>query len=110
MTLRGRALRFAAAAAGLAALALLGLAFPDAARACSVCLGSRAENASAFVWTTAFMGALPLLMIGGGIYWLCQRARVLEAEQRRELERIERSVRLDAAQEASLSAEPSRAS
>jgi hypothetical protein len=89
-----------AAAAALAALALLGLAFPDTAQACSVCLGAREENASAFVWTTAFMGALPLLMIGGGIYWLCQRASALDAEQRAQRQ----------AQDASLSLEPRSAS
>jgi hypothetical protein len=79
VTLRARALCLALVAALLAAI------FPGAAEACSVCLGSRDENSFAFIWTTAFLGALPLLMIGGVSYWLASRARALQAEERREL-------------------------
>ena len=55
-------------------LALLTALFwlaPTAAQACAVCsYGREDETRIAFIATTAFMTALPLLIIAGGVWWL----------------------------------------
>ena len=57
---------------GLALIAVLWLA-PRAAQACAVCsTGREDETRVAFIVTTAFMTALPLLVLGGG-FWLLRR-------------------------------------
>jgi hypothetical protein len=70
-----------------AAALLVGAALPlllaRAASACAVCLGGEGANAAAFVWTTALLGLLPLVMIGGGIYWLFSRASSIGSEEER---------------------------
>ena len=59
-----------------ATFALAVLASPRIGWACSVCSAGRDEaNRVAFIATTAFMTFLPLLMIGGVIWWLYRRVR-----------------------------------
>lgn len=62
----------------LAALLLLA---PRASQACYVCMSGRDdETRTAFLLTTVFLSVLPLLFIGGLVWWLRRRARALEAE------------------------------
>jgi high-affinity Fe2+/Pb2+ permease len=59
----------------------LGLA-PGAALACSVCMSGRDdETRAAFLATTGLLTALPLLMVGGLVWWLRRRARQLDAAE-----------------------------
>ena len=53
----------------------------DVARACPGCASPLEENRQAFVDTTIFLTVLPLLMIGGLVWWLRRRLRQAEAEQ-----------------------------
>ncbi len=44
---------------------------PATAQACAVCMGGAEEEVrKAFIVTTAFLSACPLLMIGGVVWWL----------------------------------------
>ncbi len=63
--------------------AALLLAAPGAALACPVCGGpaEKEQVQQAFVNTTIFLSAVPLLMIGGGVWWLFRRARQMDAEE-----------------------------
>lgn len=62
---RVRALALAAAAS-----------WSGAAAACPVCFASRgAANREAFVETTVFLSALPLLLVGLFVWWVLRRAR-----------------------------------
>ena len=55
---------------------------PGAAHACPVCFSAKDEaQRQAFFDTTIFLTLLPLVMIGGFIYWVVRRVRRLEAEQ-----------------------------
>ena len=66
-----RATRWLAAASALAVVWS-----PRIGWACSVCTAGRDEaNRVAFIATTAFLTFLPLLMIGGVVWWLCVRVR-----------------------------------
>ena len=59
-----------------AAIALAILWSPRIAFACSVCTAGRDEaNRVAFIATTVFLTFLPLLMIGGVVWWLIRRVR-----------------------------------
>jgi hypothetical protein len=52
------------------------LAAPRAAAACAVCSSGREDEARiAFLWTTVFLSALPLLLAGGIALWLRRRLR-----------------------------------
>lgn len=63
-----------------ACVAALLAAAPRAAEACAVCgAGRDEENRAAFLLTTAFLSLLPLVMVGGFVWWLRRRARELEA-------------------------------
>lgn len=73
--MRGAAL-LCAALFGAALLALV----PDVAHACPVCFDANEANRDAFVWTTVFMSALPLSIVGGIVLWLRQSAREREDE------------------------------
>jgi hypothetical protein len=42
---------------------------PTSAMACAVCAGA-ANESNAFLYSTLFMTALPLMMIFGGVFWL----------------------------------------
>jgi hypothetical protein len=56
---------------------------PQLAAACAVCFAGRSdETRIAFVVTTAFMTALPLLTIGSLVWWLRWRARQIRDEHR----------------------------
>ena len=71
----------AAYRAPLAALGVLAVVlFPDGALACPGCIAGTEENRVAFLVTTGLLSFLPLMMIGGVIYWLRKRARRLEEE------------------------------
>jgi hypothetical protein len=51
-------------------------AAPRAAAACAVCSSGREdETRFAFLWTTAFLSALPLGMVAGIALWLRRRLR-----------------------------------
>ena len=50
----------------------------DLARACPSCASPLEENRQAFVDTTIFLTLVPLIMIGGFIWWLRRKARELE--------------------------------
>ncbi|MBW2272974.1 MAG: hypothetical protein JRG96_06865 [Deltaproteobacteria bacterium] len=58
------------AAWSLASAALLVL-LPAISQACSVCMGGAEEEVrKAFIVTTAFLSACPLLMVGALVWWL----------------------------------------
>ena len=58
------------------ALVLALLLAPRASEACSKCLSGRSEATKlAYILTTVFLSVLPLLAIGGGVWWLARRAR-----------------------------------
>jgi hypothetical protein len=61
----------------LAAAALL---LPGAAEACAVCGPGTEESRVAFIVTTGILTALPLLIVGGALWWL--RGRFAEMEKR----------------------------
>jgi hypothetical protein len=59
-----------------AALMLL----PSLAVACPVCMSGREEDTRfAFIWTTAFLTAMPLVLVGGVIFWLRRRLKTDDA-------------------------------
>lgn len=62
---------------------LLILLAPAHALACAVCAGNNEESRVAFILTTAFLTVLPLLAIGGGVWWLAKRASEAELEHER---------------------------
>jgi hypothetical protein len=58
---------------------MLVLATPAVALACPVCFNAKDDAARvAFLATTVFLTALPLLLIGGVISWLARRAAEAE--------------------------------
>jgi len=64
------------------ALAALWLLAPRAVHACSVCFGGQeGDTRMAFILTTAFLTFLPLLIIGGAVWWLRRRFRQLALEE-----------------------------
>jgi hypothetical protein len=55
---------------------------PQLAAACAVCFTGRAdETRVAFLVTTGFLTALPILLVGTLVWWLCRRARQIRDEQ-----------------------------
>ncbi len=63
---------------GLVVATLLAWA-PRVAEACPVCMASTEEDTRlAFILTTGFLSALPLLLGGGLIWWLWRRAQEIE--------------------------------
>ena len=65
------------------AVALVGVALvPEWVSACPVCAPGADENRVAFIATTAFMTAMPLLMVGGFVVWLLRRSREVERAER----------------------------
>jgi high-affinity Fe2+/Pb2+ permease len=55
---------------------------PAAAQACPVCFSGNGEaNRAAFMITTAFLTALPLVMIGGVVWWFRRRFVQMERER-----------------------------
>ena len=64
----------------LVAAAVLFLAVPEAAEACSVCGAAQDDSVrEAFLVTTVFLSVLPLLLVGGFAWWLRRRIRELDA-------------------------------
>ncbi len=64
----------------LAVLAL-GIALPGIAEACAVCFQAKTDASRiAFIATTAFMTALPLVLFGSVVYWLRRRFAAAEPE------------------------------
>jgi hypothetical protein len=50
----------------------------DLAYACPSCASPLEENRQAFVDTTVFLTVVPLMMIGGFVWWLRRRIRAME--------------------------------
>jgi hypothetical protein len=66
--------RLSRAWSGVMTVALL-WALPSVALACPVCFSAKEEaERVAFLGTTVFLTALPLIMIGAAIYWLASRS------------------------------------
>jgi len=64
--------------AGIAALLLLW--WPGVASACAVCFSGRSdETRTAFLVSTVFLTFLPLILLGGVVWWLRRRHQELEA-------------------------------
>jgi len=59
-------------------VAVLVASLADSATACPSCASPLEENRQAFVDTTIFLSALPLMMIGGMIWWIRRRVRAME--------------------------------
>jgi hypothetical protein len=54
---------------------------PQLAAACAVCFTGRAdETRVAFIVTTGFLTALPILLVGTLVWWLCRRTRQIRDE------------------------------
>ena len=55
---------------------------PKLATACAVCFTGRAdETRVAFIVTTGFLTALPILLVGSLVWWLRRRAQQIRDEQ-----------------------------
>ncbi len=65
--------RHAAALSGVAAAWVA-----DVAYACPSCASPLEENRQAFVDTTIFLTVVPLLMIGGFVWWIRRKTRQME--------------------------------
>jgi len=65
--------RLARVTVALAAVALAWAA--DLAHACPSCASPLEENRQAFVDTTIFLTVVPLLMMGGFVWWLRRKVR-----------------------------------
>ena len=66
-------MRLARVTVALAAVALAWAA--DLAHACPSCASPLEENRQAFVDTTIFLTVVPLLMMGGFVWWLRRKVR-----------------------------------
>ena len=69
-------MRLARVSVAAAAVAVAWLA--DLAYACPSCASPLEENRQAFVDTTVFLTVVPLMMMGGFIWWLRRRIRAME--------------------------------
>lgn len=69
-------MRLARVWAACAAVVVAWLA--DSAAACPSCASPLEENRQAFVDTTIFLTAVPLVLIGGMIWWIRRRLRAME--------------------------------
>jgi len=67
----------------LAVLVASALAFaPRIAQACAVCFSGRSdETRVAFIATTAFLTLLPMVLIGGVVWWLRRRAIAIRSAE-----------------------------
>ena len=55
-------------------------AAPDAAHACSVCIGGQsADTTLAYRAMTAFMTFTPMAIVGGVVYWIHRRFKALDS-------------------------------
>lgn len=64
-------------------------AAPRLSLACAVCGFGREENRMAFLLTTVVLSVLPLMSIGGVVFWIWRQAR-LQAQEIRSPERTDR--------------------
>ena len=62
------------------AVGLAVVCWPAISFACAVCFDANEETRGAFLGTTIFLSLLPLGVVGGLIYFLFRRARMLAAE------------------------------
>jgi len=69
-------IRVARAVVAAAAIAVAWAA--DLAYACPSCASPLEENRQAFVDTTVFLTVVPLMMMGGFIWWLRRRIRAMD--------------------------------
>jgi len=69
-------MRLARASAAASAIAVAWAA--DLAYACPSCASPLEENRQAFVDTTVFLTVVPLMMMGGFIWWLRRRIRAID--------------------------------
>jgi len=69
-------MRVARASVVAAVVALAWVA--DLAYACPSCASPLEENRQAFVDTTVFLTVVPLMMMGGFIWWLRRRIRAMD--------------------------------
>lgn len=78
---------------------VLGLSlWPALAWACPVCFSAKNEaNRIAFLGTTVFLTALPLVLAGSVIYWLAERSAAQAAEDEAQLAPSEDLAAVDAA-------------
>ena len=53
---------------------------PTTSWACAVCFTGDEATVAAFIGTTVFLSLLPLMLIGGGVWWLWRRARRCEED------------------------------
>ena len=60
--------------------------WPVMASACPVCFDPREENRLAFIVTTILLTFTPLLLLGGAVYWMWRRYKVVVEEMAREEE------------------------
>jgi hypothetical protein len=69
------------------------LLVPGLAQACAVCFSGRSdETRQAFIGSTAFMTFLPILVVGGVVWWFRRRVLAMQAEERASAARL---VRVD---------------
>jgi hypothetical protein len=66
----------------IATLVLTLAAFLQAqpALACAVCFSGRDEGRVAYLLTTIFMTALPILALGAGIWWVVRKANAADSQ------------------------------
>jgi hypothetical protein len=66
------------------ALVLVGVWLPRIAQACYVCMSGRNDDTRrAFLATTGLLTVLPLVLVGGLVWWLRRRSRQLEEQDAR---------------------------
>ena len=58
---------------------------PNVAWACPLCIAAREESRIAFIVTTGILTFLPLMMIGGVIWWIRKRYQAAERDPIEEL-------------------------
>ena len=62
--------------------AVVAFALPGPAEACAVCMSGREDEVQlAFILTTLLMSVLPLIVVGGFVWWLRRRLRQMESTQ-----------------------------
>ena len=47
--------------------------WPSVGLACSVCFDATSESQQAFIGTTIFLSLFPLMLIGGGAWWVSRK-------------------------------------
>ena len=56
-------------------------ALPSAAAACAACGFGEDQSRTAYIATTVFMSALPLILIFGFVFWMRKRTKQIQAEE-----------------------------